>query len=206
MAAAWTIPPEGKSEVNRTIRDSTEDDVAEIRSIYGHHVLHGTASFEEAPPSVEELIRRRADVIASGLPYLVAELNRRIVGYAYASPYRARSAYRFTVEDSVYVDYRHSRRGIGQALLSNLVARCDKGDWRQMIAVIGDSDNAASIALHERCGFAHSGVLRAVGFKFGRWIDTVLMQRALGTGAATPAEVPYPDPENGARDQEGAFG
>jgi L-amino acid N-acyltransferase YncA len=173
-------PPGRHTAVSCIVRDSSPDDVVEIHSIYCHHVLHGTASFEEVPPSVDELTRRRAGVIADGLPYLVAELDSRIAGYAYASSYHQRCAYRFTIEDSVYVDHRLARRGIGHALLSALIARCEAGDWRQMIAVIGDSGNAASIALHQRCGFVHAGALRAVGFKLGRWIDTVLMQRALG--------------------------
>ena len=168
--------------MNCTIRDCSEADFPQIASIYGHHVLNGIASFEEVSPSVEDLMGRRDDVIAAGLPYLIAEADRQVVGYAYASPYRSRSAYRYTIEDSVYVDHRLGGRGIGRALLSTLVARCDTSDWRQLIAVIGDSDNTASIVLHERCGFVHSGMLRAVGFKFGRWIDTVFMQRALGGG------------------------
>ena len=174
--------------MNCIIRDSCEDDVAAVHSIYRHHVLHGSSSFEEVPPSVDELIRRRTEVLGLTLPYLIAESDGMIAGYAYASPYRSRLAYRFTVENSVYVDHRLSRRGIGRALLSALVARCSNEGWRQMIAVIGDSGNAASITLHERCGFLHAGILRAVGFKFGRWIDTVLMQRALGAGEATLPE------------------
>jgi len=178
----------------------------EIHSIYCHHVLHGTSSFEEVPPSVECLTHRRADVAKGGLPYLVAKFYGQIVGSAYASPYRSRPAYRFTVENSVYVDHRLNRRGIGRALLSALVGHCDKGDWRQMIAVIGDSRNAASIMLHRRCGFDRVGVLRAVGFKFGHWKDTVLMQRALGGGEATFPEVPRHEPERRARDREGPLG
>ena len=172
------------------IRDSTEPDVAAVQAIYGHHVLHGSASFEEEPPSVVELARRRADVLGRGLPYLVAEIDDEVVGYAYASPYRARSAYRFSLENSVYVDHRRHRNGIGRTLLAALIARCESGDWRQMIAVIGDSANVSSIALHERLGFRMVGTLRAVGFKFGRWLDTVLMQRELGAGdRALPTEV-----------------
>src|SRR5262249_5973127 len=142
----------------------------------------GLASFEERPPSVEEIRRRRYDALHRGLPHLVAELNGEVVGYAYAAPYRSRSAYRFTVEDSVYVDHRQPRHGIGRALLRELLRRCESGSWRQMIAVIGDSDNAASIALHQSLGFRLVGNLHAVGFKFGRWIDSVVMQRALGVG------------------------
>jgi phosphinothricin acetyltransferase len=168
-----------------TIRDSREDDIMQVHSIYSHHVLRGTASFEEEPPSVDEMLRRRASALGRGLPYLVAEMDRRVVGYSYAMPYRSRRAYRFTLEDSVYVDHRLSRRGIGRELLSQLIAGCEAGEWRQMVAVIGDSGNTASIALHEHLGFRLVGTLRGVGYKFGRWIDTVLMQRALGTGDTT---------------------
>lgn len=171
--------------MNCSIRNSQDEDIARIHSIYSHHVLHGTASFEEEPPSIEELLRRRANVLDRGLPYLVAEVNREIVGYSYAAPYRHRAAYRFTLEDSVYVDHRSSRRGIGQMLLSALVAGCEAGEWRQMIAVIGDSNNVASIALHQRAGFRLVGTLQAVGYKFGRWLDSVLMQLALGAGDQT---------------------
>ncbi len=150
-----------------------------IHAIYGFHVLHGLASFEEEPPPVDELNRRRADVLDRGLPYLTAEIGGVVAGYSYATPYRSRPAYRFTVENSVYVDHNLRRRGVGCLLLSALITRCIERECRQMIAVIGDSGNMASIALHERLGFVRVGTLRAVGFKFGRWVDTVLMQRAL---------------------------
>jgi phosphinothricin acetyltransferase len=163
-----------------TVRDSREDDMAEVAAIYAHHVLHGAASFEEEPPGLAEMTRRRGDVLARGLPYLVAEREGRVVGYSYATPYRTRAAYRFTIENSVYVDSELGGAGIGRALLSALIARCEAGEWRQMIAVIGDSHNAASIGLHAKFGFRPVGTLRAVGFKFGRWVDTVLMQRQLG--------------------------
>jgi phosphinothricin acetyltransferase len=162
-----------------TVRDSREGDMAKVQAIYAHHVLHGAASFEEEPPALAEMRRRRADVLDRGLPYLVAEKEGRVVGYSYATPYRARSAYRFTIENSVYVEHALSGAGIGRALLSTLIARCEAGEWRQMIAVIGDSHNAASIGLHAKFGFQPIGTLRAVGFKFGRWVDTVLMQRQL---------------------------
>jgi L-amino acid N-acyltransferase YncA len=163
------------------VRESRVDDMVGVQSIYAFHVLHGLASFEEEPPLVEELSKRRADVLERDLPYLVAELDGKVVGYSYAAPYRARSAYRFTIENSVYVDHRLSRRGIGRVLLAELIDRCQRGEWRQMIAVIGDSDNVASIRLHERLGFHLAGTLQAVGFKFGRWVDSILMQRALGS-------------------------
>jgi L-amino acid N-acyltransferase YncA len=166
------------------VRDSREGDMVEVAAIYAHHVLHGAASFEEEPPALAEMTRRRADVLGRGLPYLVAEREGRVVGYSYATPYRARAAYRFTIENSVYVEHGLGGAGIGRALLAALIARCETGDWHQMVAVIGDSHNAASIGLHARLGFRPIGTLRAVGFKFGRWVDSVLMQREL-EGRAT---------------------
>jgi phosphinothricin acetyltransferase len=168
------------------VRDARPDDMAAVQAIYAHHVLHGLATFEEVPPSVDELIARRAAVIGAGLPYLVAERAGALVGYSYASAYRPRPAYRHAIEDSVYVADGLAGRGIGAALLAALITRCEAGPWRQMIAIIGDTGNAASIALHRRHGFRLVGTLTAVGFKLGRWVDTVLMQRALGPGAAAP--------------------
>ena len=165
------------------VRDAREEDMAQVQAIYAHHVLHGTASFEEEPPPPAEMARRRGDVVAKGLPYLVAEMDGRVAGYSYATPYRARSAYRFSTENSVYVDHTRHRSGIGRALLTELIARCERGEWRQMIAVIGDSAQTPSIALHASLGFRHVGTLQSVGLKFGRWLDTVLMQRPLGSGA-----------------------
>lgn len=175
------------------VRDALPADMAAIRAIYAHHVLHGLASFEEAVPSLDEMLARRGSVLAQGLPYLAAEQYGAIVGYCYAGSYRPRPAYRHTVEDSVYVADGNAGRGIGRALLSALIARCEAGPWRQMLAVIGDSGNAGSIGLHRALGFETVGTLRAVGFKFGRWVDSVLMQRALGTGDGTPPDT-YPAP------------
>ena len=169
-----------------TIRDSTAADIPAIRRIYAHHVLHGTASFEEEPPDEAELARRRDELVRRGFPHLVAVQDGAVRGYAYAGPYRTRAAYRYTVENSVYVEAALARRGIGAALLAALIARCEAGGWRQMVAIIGDSANRPSIALHERAGFRLVGTLRGVGCKFGRTLDTVLMQRALGDGAAAP--------------------
>lgn len=169
-----------------TVRDSAEADVAAIAAIYAHHVRHGLASFEEEPPAAAEIGRRRAEVLARALPYLVASgPEARVLGFAYAAPYRTRSAYRFTLEDSIYIAPDAARRGIGRALLGELIARCTAAGYRQMMAVIGDSANAGSIGLHERLGFARVGTLPAVGFKHGRWVDSVLMQRALGAGDQT---------------------
>jgi len=171
------------------VRDSTVDDIDAIQAIYAHHVRHGTASFELEPPSADEMRARREAVLAQRLPYLAAELDGELVGYAYCTPYRPRPAYRHTVEDSVYVKPGRAGHGIGGRLLAALIERCTAGGWRQMLAVVGDSRNAASLALHASQGFHPAGTLRSVGYKFGQWRDTVLMQRALGDGDhGAPAE------------------
>jgi L-amino acid N-acyltransferase YncA len=172
--------------MNISIRSSRDDDIGEIAAIYRHHVLHGIASFEDIPPEEDEIARRRRDILILKLPYLVAERSGRVVGYCYTSRYRARSGYRFTLEDSIYVDAAEVGRGIGRALLSTLLERCCELGYRQMVAVIGGSDQWPSIRLHETLGFTRAGLLPAVGFKFGTWIDCVLMQRALGSGATMP--------------------
>lgn len=172
------------------VRDADGADLAAIQSIYAHHVLHGLATFEETPPSVSELASRRASVLQLGLPYLVAEADGRVVGYAYATSYRPRPAYRFTIEDSIYLADGLAGRGIGAVLLGALIARCEAGPWRQMIAIIGNSENAASLALHRRLGFAMVGTLTSAGFKLGRWVDTVIMQRALGPGDTALPDAP----------------
>lgn len=156
-----------------------------VQAIYAHHVLHGLATFETEPPSLDEMLARRAHVLGQNLPYLVAELAGEVVGYCYATAYRTRPAYINTVENSVYVAEGLGGRGIGRTLLGALIARCEAGPWRQMIAVIGNSGNQASINLHKSLGFAMVGTLSAVGFKHGRWVDTVLMQRAVGAGSGT---------------------
>ena len=169
-----------------SIRPSDDRDVGAIAAIYRHHVLHGIASFEDEPPEADEIAQRRDAILARGLPYLVAERGRRVLGYCYASPYRARSAYRFSVEDSIYIDQAELGRGIGRSLLSELIEECTARGYRQMVAVIGGSQQWPSIRLHRALGFAEIGVLRAIGYKFGGWVDTVLMQRALGGGAIGP--------------------
>ena len=161
------------------IRKAEDSDVGAITEIYAHHVLHGTGSFEIDPPDAREMARRMADIVSRSLPYLVAENDNNIIGYAYATPYRPRFAYRFTLEDSVYVHHEHSGRGVGAALLEELIRRCKDWGGRQLVAVIGDSQNKASVRVHEKLGFQHSGVLHGVGFKFNRWIDTVFMQLPL---------------------------
>jgi L-amino acid N-acyltransferase YncA len=169
-----------------TLRPVRPADVPRIVEIYRPHVLAGFATFELVPPEAGEMARRLTEIVAAGMPYVVAEVDGVVAGYAYANTYRARPAYRHTVEDSIYVDDAYSRRGIGRALLDALVAQSAARGFRQMIAVIGDSGNAPSIALHRACGFTPAGVLAATGWKLGRWVDSVLMQRALGDGAQTP--------------------
>jgi L-amino acid N-acyltransferase YncA len=170
------------------VRTARENDVPATTEIYAHHVLHGLASFEVDAPDAAEMARRYAHVMSLGLPYLVAETDGRISGYAYAAPYRARPAYRFTVENSIYIHPDCVGNGIGSALLPALIAGCEQHGCRQMIAVIGDSENWPSIKLHEKFGFTRVGLLPAVGYKFGRWVDSVLMQRALGGGAGNQPE------------------
>lgn len=175
----------GAPALDIVIRPSRETDMPAVQRIYAHHVLNGFGSFEEEPPDLAELMRRRADYLARNLPYLVAEADGRIVGYAYAGPYRTRSAYRYTVENSIYVDPALPGRGIGRKLLAELIAQCAARGYRQMIAVIGDSKNTSSIKLHAALGFTLAGNLRAVGRKRGRWLDSVLMQLTLGEGDQT---------------------
>jgi L-amino acid N-acyltransferase YncA len=170
------------------IRAATFADVAAIAAIYDHAVRHGTATFEIEPPDEAEMARRFGELAAGGFPYLVAEASGAVRGYAYAGLYRTRVAYRYTLEDSVYVAPGFHRRGIGRALLDRLLAEAQARGYRQMVAVIGDSEQAASIALHHAAGFRMVGTFAAVGHKFGRWLDTVLMQRPLGSGANAPPD------------------
>ena len=169
------------------VRDSTEADMAAIHALYTQAVLTGTASFDADPPSLLEMLARRAALLAHPCPYLVAVEADQVLGFAYAGPYRARHAYRFTVENTVYVAEHAARRGVGTALMHTLIERCRALGYRQMIAVIGDSAQHASIALHRSAGFAMCGTIRSVGYKFDRWIDSVIMQRALGDGDTAPA-------------------
>jgi L-amino acid N-acyltransferase YncA len=171
------------------IRPATEADLPAITKIYEHAVLHGTATFELIPPDLAEITRRFRSLIDGGFPYYVGVLEGRVGGYAYAGPYRPRPAYRFTVENSIYLDPAIHRRGVGLVLLRRLIEESEKRGYRQMIAVIGDSANAGSIGVHMRCGFQMIGTHPNVGLKFGRWLDTVMMQLPLGEGAKT---VPHP--------------
>lgn len=176
------------SNQTTTIRSARDEDLAAIQAIYAHHVAGGTGSFELDAPGLDEMALRLADVRRNGLPWLVATHDGRVTGYAYANLYRSRPAYRFTVEDSIYLAADAIGRGTGRRLLAALIEQCERAGCRQMVAVIGDSANIASIALHARLGFRFCGVLRASGWKFDRWLDTVLMQRDLGVGDRTSPE------------------
>lgn len=174
------------------VRPCEAADIPAISAIYGREVAQGTASFELEPPGEDEMAARREALVLGGYPYLVAQIDGALAGYAYASAYRARPAYRSTVENSVYVDPRFRGAGVARRLLADLVEASAELGFRQMVAVIGDSANVASIRLHEAAGFAHVGVLRSVGWKHGRWLDTVLMQRPLGTGEASASTLAPP--------------
>jgi L-amino acid N-acyltransferase YncA len=176
------------------IRPTVEADLPAVTEIYEHAVLHGTATFELIPPDLAEMTRRYRALMEGGYPYFVATLDGEVAGYAYAGAYRPRPAYRFTVENSIYLRPAIHRRGIGLRLLHRLIEECERRGYRQMIAVIGDSANAGSIGVHAACGFQMIGTHANVGLKFGRWLDTVMMQRALGAGATT-----VPKDENGTR-------
>lgn len=170
------------------IRPATEADIPAITAIYGPAVLHGVATFELDPPDVVEMTSRFRSITGAGYPYLVGEVDREVAGYAYVNVYRTRPAYRSTVENSIYIDDRYQRRGVGRALLQALVEETERCGFRQIIAVIGDSGNAGSIAVHRACGFLFSGVLHSVGFKHGRWLDSVMMQRPLGKADSAPPD------------------
>ncbi len=171
-----------------SIRDSIDADIAAIQAIYAHHVTHGLGSFEEIPPGLETMAERRASLLAKGLPYIVATRADKIVGYAYAGPFRPRAAYRYSLEDSIYVAPDAVGGGIGRGLLVELLARAEAWGARQMVAVIGDSANSGSIGLHKALGFRMVGVFEAIGYKHGRWVDSVMMQRALGRGVESAPE------------------
>ena len=170
------------------VRPSTEADLPAIQAIYQHAVLNGTGTFETDPPELAEMARRRQEVLSRSLPWLVAESQGQVLGYAYANYFRPRLAYRFCVEDSIYLHPDSQGRGVGRLLLAELIARCEAAGARQMVAVIGDSKNAGSIGVHTALGFEHTGMLKNSGWKFGRWLDVVLMQRQLGEGAQTSPE------------------
>jgi L-amino acid N-acyltransferase YncA len=177
------------------LRESRADDLAAIQAIYGHHVLNGFGSFELAAPDAEEMGRRRGALLSLGLPYMIAESDGRVAGFAYAGPFRPRPAYRYTVEDSIYIAPDATGRGLGSALLAALIVRCEALGYRQMVAVIGGGEprNAGSVRLHLRHGFRMAGRLEGIGYKRDTWVDSVIMQRALGPGAGEAPDPPPPD-------------
>lgn len=168
-----------------TLHDASIADMAQIQAIYAYHVIHGIASFETEPPTLEEMRSRRENILSKGLPYLVAKRGERVLGYCYLAPYRPRYAYRFTCESSVYIAEEEQGQGVGKRLMQEAINRATEGGWRQMIANVGNSSNFGSIRLHESLGFEIIGTLKSVGFKHGRWIDTVLLQLELGEGDIT---------------------
>lgn len=168
------------------IRPSRDEDVAAIARIYGHHVLNGTGTFETTPPTDAEMAQRRADVLSKGLPWLVVEEAGQVLGFAYGNWFKPRPAYRFSVEDSIYLAPEAAGKGLGRLLLAELVAVLERSGIRKVMAVIGDSGNAGSIGVHQALGFSHVGTVKACGWKFGRWLDIVLMERALGDADRTP--------------------
>jgi phosphinothricin acetyltransferase len=171
-----------------SIRPSTDADLPGITAIYGHHVLHGTGTFETTPPTQPEMAARRADVLGKGLPWLVAEQDGQVLGYAYCQWFKPRPAYRFSAEDSIYLHPDAAGQGLGKQLLAALVAQAEAAGIRKLIAVIGDSANAGSVGVHRSLGFTPVGTIANCGWKFGRWLDIVLMEKVIGAGAATPPE------------------
>ena len=175
------------------IRPSRDEDLPAITAIYAHHVCHGTGSFETEAPSVADMAARRADVLSKGLPYLVAEQDGVVVGFAYGNWFKPRPAYRYSVEDSIYLAPGLHRKGLGRALLAELLARCEAVGIRKVMAIIGDSDNAGSVGVHRSAGFQTVGTIDGCGWKFGAWRDIVIMQKTLGSGATQPPpDVPSP--------------
>jgi L-amino acid N-acyltransferase YncA len=170
------------------LRPSCDADVAAITAIYGHHVLHGTGTFETTPPTEADMAARRADVLGKGLPYLVAEEDGRLLGFAYCQWFKPRPAYRFSAEDSIYLHPDAAGKGVGKLLLAELARQAEAIGIRKLIAVIGDSANAGSIGVHRSLGFSHAGQFKSCGWKFGRWLDIVLMEKSLGEGDTTPPE------------------
>ena len=167
------------------IRNTVQPDLLEVQKIYAQYVLNTFATFEITPPDQDELTRRWQNIINDGFPYLIAEMDHKVVGYAYASKYRLRSAYEYTIEDSVYISSKFIGQVVGESLLNNLIQKCTSLGYRQMIAVIGDSDNNSSISLHKKCGFYEIGIMPSTGYKLEQWVDSVMMQRELGEGDKT---------------------
>ena len=172
------------------IRPSRDEDLDAITRIYAHHVLHGTGTFETTPPTRDEMAGRRADVLGKGLPWLVIEVDGQVMGYAYGNWFKPRPAYRYSVEDSIYMAPESAGKGLGKLLLTELLAQCERAGVRKVMAVIGDSANARSIGVHKALGFEQVGVVQSCGWKFGRWLDIVLMQKSIGQGDSTPPQDP----------------
>ena len=188
MKYACALIQQGVTQME--ITEADERHISAIQQIYARHVLHGTATFETEPPDVAEMTARQKNIHAAGLPWFVATENGEVLGYCYLSLYRERCAYRFTLEDSVYIAPAFQGRGIGTLLLSRVVAWAEEHGFRQLIAVVGNSENIASLSLHRSAGFRHTGTLKSVGFKHGRWLDTVILQRTLGAGDVTLPDIP----------------
>ena len=172
------------------IRPSRDEDLDAITRIYAHHVLHGTGTFETTPPTRDEMAGRRADVLGKGLPWLVIEVDGQVMGYAYGNWFKPRPAYRYSVEDSIYMAPESAGKGLGKLLLTELLAQCERAGVRKVMAVIGDSANAGSIGVHKALGFEQVGVVQSCGWKFRRWLDIVLMQKSIGQGDSTPPQDP----------------
>lgn len=172
------------------IRPSQDEDLAAITRIYAHHVLHGTGTFETTPPTEGEMAGRRADVLGKGLPWLVIEVDGQVMGFAYGNWFKPRPAYRYSVEDSIYMAPESAGKGLGKLLLTELLAQCERAGVRKVMAVIGDSANAGSIGVHKALGFEQVGVVQSCGWKFGRWLDIVLMQKSIGLGDSIPPQEP----------------
>ena len=187
-ATRWKANDYSQPFLMSLIRPGTDADLPAITAIYGHHVLHGTGTFETTPPTESEMAGRRADVLAKGLPWLVLEDAGQVVGYAYCQWFKPRPAYRYSAEDSIYLDPDAAGQRIGNKLLSELVRHAHAAGVRKLIAVIGDSGNVRSIGVHRAVGFRHVGTIEACGWKFGRWLDIVLMEKSIGEGSRTPPE------------------
>ncbi|ABE45344.1 GCN5-related N-acetyltransferase [Polaromonas sp. JS666] len=198
-------PPTSRTAGALSIHPCAESDIEAIQAIYAHYVATNLATFELEPPTVRQMLSRRGDILRGGYPYLVARRDGELVGYAYAGAYRSRPAYRHTVEDSIYVAPGMRQAGVGSALLRELIRQCEQRGFRQMVAVVGNSANTGSLRAHEALGFTRVGTLGCIGYKFGQWVDTVLMQRALGDGASSPAGLPLGPLQAAAAQSAGAI-
>ena len=187
---SWSLRPTPKDHFMPLIRPSSDADLPAITAIYAHHVLHGTGSFETEPPSIADMTARRADVLSKGLPYLVVEQDGKIAGFAYGNWFKPRPAYRYSVEDSIYMAPDRQGKGLGRALLAELMARFEAAGIRKVMAIIGDSANTGSVGIHLALGFTQVGIVDSCGWKFGAWRDIVIMQKPLGLGDTQPPNAP----------------